>query len=51
MHSWDRLATIAIIEAAGGRVNEFLVADALRKGNRVAAGSAAVFEQLKSLPD
>jgi hypothetical protein len=40
-----------MIEAAGGRVNEFLVADALRKGNRVAAGLVAVYEQLKSFPD
>jgi hypothetical protein len=33
-----------IIEAADGRVNEFLVADTLRKENGVAAGSAAVLE-------
>jgi len=42
---------IAIIEAAGGRVNEYLVGDALLKGNRVVAGSTAVFEQLESLLD
>jgi myo-inositol-1(or 4)-monophosphatase len=49
MHSWDCLGAIAIIEAAGGRVNDFLVGDALLKGNRVVAGSPAVFEQLESL--
>ncbi|WP_158790337.1 inositol monophosphatase [Granulicella sp. L60] len=49
MHSWDCLGAIAIIEAAGGRVNEFLVGDALLKGNRVVAGGAAVYHQLDSL--
>jgi len=49
MHSWDCLGAIAIIEAAGGRVNEYLVGDALLAGNRVVAGSPAVFEQLESL--
>jgi myo-inositol-1(or 4)-monophosphatase len=49
MHSWDCLGAIAIIEAAGGRVNEFLVGDALLTGNRVVAGAPAVFEQLHSL--
>lgn len=49
MHSWDCLGAIAIIEAAGGRVSEFLVRDALLKGNRVVAGAPAVFEQLDSL--
>jgi myo-inositol-1(or 4)-monophosphatase len=49
MHSRDCLGAIAIIEAAGGRVNEFLVGDALLEGNRVVAGSPAVFEQLESL--
>jgi myo-inositol-1(or 4)-monophosphatase len=49
MHSWDCLGAIAIIEAAGGRVNEFLVGDALIKGNRVVAGSPALFGQLQLL--
>jgi myo-inositol-1(or 4)-monophosphatase len=49
MNSWDCLGAIAVIEAAGGRVNEFLIGDALLKGNRVVAGSAAVFEQLQLL--
>ena len=49
MNSWDCLGALAIIEAAGGRANEFLVGDALLRGNRVVAGTAAVFEQLGSL--
>ena len=49
MYSWDCLGAMAIIEAAGGRVNEFLAGDALIKGNRVIAGSPRLFEQLQSL--
>jgi myo-inositol-1(or 4)-monophosphatase len=49
MHSWDCLGAIAIIEAAGGRVNDFLEGEALFKGNRVVAGAPAVFKQLDSL--
>jgi myo-inositol-1(or 4)-monophosphatase len=49
MHSWDCLGAIAIIEAAGGQVNEYLVGDALFKGNRVVAGSPALYAQLESL--
>ena len=49
MYSWDCLGAMAIIEAAGGRVNEFLVGDALIKGNRVIAGPPRLFGQLQSL--
>jgi myo-inositol-1(or 4)-monophosphatase len=49
MYSWDCLGAMAIIEAGGGRVNEYLVGDALLQGNRVVAGSPAVFAQLESL--
>ncbi|RRA47666.1 inositol monophosphatase [Acidipila sp. EB88] len=49
MHSWDCLGAIAIIEAAGGKVNAYLVGDALLKGNRVIAGAPGVFDQLCSL--
>jgi myo-inositol-1(or 4)-monophosphatase len=49
MNSWDCLGAMAIIEAAGGRVNDFLVGDALLAGNRVVAGPAALFEKLASL--
>lgn len=49
MHSWDCLAAIAIIEAAGGRVNNYLTGDALLKGNKVIAGTPAVYEELEWL--
>ncbi len=46
MHSWDCLGAIAIIEAAGGKVNDYLVGDALLEGNTVIAGSPAVYDDL-----
>jgi len=51
MYPWDCLGAIAIIEAAGGRVNEYLTGDALLKGNRVVAGAPGVFGQLETLLD
>src|SRR5262245_17835092 len=49
MHSWDCLGAIAIIKAAGGRVNDYLVGDALLKGNKVIAGAPGVYSQLEAL--
>jgi myo-inositol-1(or 4)-monophosphatase len=49
MNSWDCLAGIAIIEAAGGKVSNFLVGDALLKGNSLVAGTPSLFEGLSSL--
>jgi myo-inositol-1(or 4)-monophosphatase len=49
INSWDCLGAIAVIEAAGGRTNDFLVGDALTKGNRIVAGAPAVFDQLTAL--
>lgn len=51
MWSWDCLAAIAINEAAGAKVNDFLTGDALLKGNRVVAGPAGVYDQLETLLD
>lgn len=48
-HAWDYLGAIAIIEAAGGRVSDYLVADSLFSGNLVVAGAPGVFEQLDLL--
>jgi myo-inositol-1(or 4)-monophosphatase len=49
INSWDCLGAIAVIEAAGGRTNDWLVGDALTKGNRIVAGPPAVFDQLEAL--
>lgn len=49
MHSWDCYGAIAIIEAAGGKVNQFDVLEALVNGTRVVAGAPAVYQQLETL--
>jgi myo-inositol-1(or 4)-monophosphatase len=46
INSWDCLGAIAVIEAAGGRTNDYLTGDALLYGNRLAAGPPAVFDAL-----
>lgn len=47
INAWDCLGAIAVIEAAGGTVNDFLGApDALRKGNQIVAGPPAVYPAL-----
>jgi myo-inositol-1(or 4)-monophosphatase len=51
INSWDCLGAIAVVESAGGRVNDFLVGDALKEGNRIIAGPPAVFGELVGLMD
>jgi len=48
MRLWDYLGAIAMIEAAGGRVNEYLVGDALLEETASSQESPAVFAQLES---
>lgn len=49
INSWDCLAAIAIIHAAGGRTNDFLSSEALADGNVIIAGNAAVYGQVAAL--
>jgi myo-inositol-1(or 4)-monophosphatase len=49
INSWDCLGALAIIQAAGGMTNEFLLDDGLWKGNRVIAGPAPLYPMLASL--
>jgi myo-inositol-1(or 4)-monophosphatase len=49
INSWDCLAALLIIQEAGGEINDFLVGDALRAGNRVVAGPPALFPALVGL--
>jgi myo-inositol-1(or 4)-monophosphatase len=49
MHSWDCLGGLSIVEAAGGRTSNFLVDNALIKGNWVVGATASVYEQLLSM--
>jgi myo-inositol-1(or 4)-monophosphatase len=49
MHSWDCLGGLSIIKAAGGRINDFLVDDALIKGGWVVGATPSVYEQLLAM--
>jgi myo-inositol-1(or 4)-monophosphatase len=49
LNSWDCLGALAVIEAAGGKVSDFLANDGLRKGNRVIAGPAQLYPALSAL--
>ncbi len=49
MYSWDCLAGIVLVEEAGGRVNDFLAGDALRKGNAILAAAPGIAEELSKL--
>ena len=46
VNSWDALGGIAVLQAAGGRTNDFLDGDGLLAGNRIVAGPPAVYEAL-----
>lgn len=48
INSWDCLGAIAIIQAAGGKTNDFLANDGLWKGNRLIAGPEALYPTLES---
>lgn len=49
INSWDCLGAIAVLEAAGCSVNDYLTGDALLEGNRIVAGPPAVFDQLDAI--
>ena len=49
INSWDCLGALAVVQAAGGTINNFLSGDGLWQGNRVIAGSAALYPTLASL--
>ena len=49
INSWDCLGAIAVIEAAGGKVSNFLEGDALWKGNHLLAGSERLYPRLAAL--
>lgn len=49
INSWDCLGAIAVIEAAGLRVNDFLADNGLTKGNVIVAGVPEVYDDLLAL--
>ena len=46
LNSWDGLAGVALVEAAGGRVNDFLAGDALWSGGPIVATSPTLYPAL-----
>ncbi len=46
INSWDCLGAVAVIQAAGLQMNDFLANDGLRKGNRIIAGNPEVYAEL-----
>lgn len=49
INSWDSLAALAIIEAAGGRFSDFLAGDAMWIGGPIVAGPPALYPALAAL--
>jgi len=49
INSWDCLGALAVIQAAGGQINDFLANEGLWKGNRIIAGPPALYPALESL--
>ena len=49
INSWDCLGAIAVIHAAGLKTNDFLAEDGLIKGNRIIAGTDAVYAELERM--
>ena len=49
INSWDCLAGILLVEEAGGRVNDFLANDGLRRGNPILACAPGVADAIAKL--
>jgi myo-inositol-1(or 4)-monophosphatase len=49
INSWDCLAALAMIEAAGGVVSDFLADDGMWRGHPLAAGAPEIFPSLAAL--
>lgn len=49
INSWDCLAALAMIEAAGGMVSDFLADDGMWTGHALAAGAPEIFPSLAAL--
>jgi myo-inositol-1(or 4)-monophosphatase len=49
INSWDCLGAIAVIQAAGLQINDFLANEGLRRGNRIIAGKPPVYAELEAI--
>jgi myo-inositol-1(or 4)-monophosphatase len=51
INSWDCLAAIVVVEAAGGRCNDFLANDGLTRGNPILAASKSLYPELVAITE
>ena len=51
INSWDCLGALAVALAAGVRTNDYLTGTALSDGNRIVAGSPALYDALDAVLD
>ena len=49
INSWDCLGAVAVLQAAGCQVSDYLAGDALLKGNKIVAAPPAVFDELTAI--
>ena len=49
INSWDCLGAVAVLQAAGARVNDFLAGDGLWSGGPIVAGPPAVYDALHTV--
>lgn len=49
IHSWDSAAAAAVVEAAGGRVNDLLAGETMWTGGPIVAGAPAVYASLETV--
>jgi myo-inositol-1(or 4)-monophosphatase len=49
LNSWDGAAGVALVQAAGGRVNDWFTLDALLTGGPIAAANAVLYPALEAL--
>ncbi len=49
MYSWDCLAGLVLVVEAGGRINDFLAADGLLKGNVICASCPGIAEEFAAV--
>ncbi len=49
LNSWDGAAGVALVQAAGGRVNAWFTLDSLRTGGPIAAAPPAIYPALEAL--
>jgi myo-inositol-1(or 4)-monophosphatase len=49
INAWDCLGALAVVQAAGGRTNDYLTGDALWSGNRIVAAAPGVYDALEEI--